>query len=185
MKFQRKAHDPSRVTLTAMTALFLLAASCALTAQAADPNTPYQGIAALCAVDPSGVTSETKGGVTDSFGLMMYFRIETDHPLVNGMEELESNSRLNAQENGFYWGYGTVYPDITPGSTLEGKFLFSTNKTPIKGAYYGTGDLEGVTMTYELLPTALPPEDPICGGSPVFGGYLISGDVRHYEGADD
>jgi hypothetical protein len=154
-------------------------------AAADDHKAAFQGVAALCAVDPSGVTTETRGGITDTLNLLMYFRIETDHPLVNGHEELVSNSRLNAKENGFYWGYGTVYPDMTPGSTLEGAFVFSTNKSPVKGTYKGTGDLEGVTMAYQLVPTALSPDDPICGGTPPLFGYLMSGTVRNFKGDGD
>ena len=140
---------------------------------------PYQGIAALCAVEQPGMTDQL-GEITHTFAMTMIFRIETDHELINGTERLESNSRLDATGDGYYWGYGTVVPD-NGGGTLEGEFFFwSREMESITGTYYGTGNLAGVIMTYQLTPAAPPPGDQLCGGSPALAGYLISGTVENY-----
>lgn len=140
---------------------------------------PYQGIAALCAVEPPGMTDQ-QGEITHTFAMAMTFRIETNHELINGTERLESNSRLDAAGEGYYWGYGTIVPDHG-GGTLEGEFFFwSREMGSITGTYYGTGDLAGVIMTYQLTPTEPPQGDRLCDGSPAMGGYLISGAVENY-----
>jgi len=140
---------------------------------------PYQGIAALCAVEPPGMTDQL-GEITHTIAMAMTFRIETDHELINGTERLESNSRLDATGEGYYWGYGTVVPD-SGGGTLEGEFFFwSRELGSITGTYYGTGDLAGVIMTYQLTPTEPPQGTRLCDGSPAMGGYLISGTVENY-----
>jgi hypothetical protein len=154
-----------------------MAAAVSLPAVAGD--VPYQGIAALCAVAPPGVTDKYDE-ITYTIAMAMTFRIETDHELINGTERLESNSRLDATGEGYYWGYGAVIPD-NGGGTLEGEFFFwSWDMKSITGTYYGTGDLAGVIMTYHLTPTELPQDDRLCDGSPAMGGYLISGTVENY-----
>jgi len=148
-------------------------------ASATAEEVPYQGVAALCAVEAPGET-DSKGGITYTTGVVMIFRIETSHPLINGNERLESNSRLNPAGRGYYWGYGKVFPDESSG-TLEGDFFFrSKDVMSIQGTYYGTGDLTDVIMSYELTPAEFDPSDPICGGVPPMGGYLISGTVEGY-----
>jgi len=148
-------------------------------ASATAEEVPYQGVAALCAVEAPGEI-DSKGGITYTTGVVMIFRIETSHPLINGNERLESNSRLNPAGRGYYWGYGKVFPDESSG-TLEGDFFFrSKDVMSIQGTYYGTGDLTDVIMSYELTPAEFDPSDPICGGVPPMGGYLISGTVEGY-----
>lgn len=156
-----------------------LGMAAAISLPAVAGEVPYQGIAALCAVEPPGMTDQ-RGEITYTFAMAMNFRIETDHELINGTERLESNSRLDATSEGYYWGYGTVVPDIG-GGTLEGEFFFwSRDMSSITGTYYGTGDLAGVIMTYQLTPTEPPQGDQLCDGSPAIGGYLISGTVANY-----
>ena len=142
----------------------------------------FQGVAGLCLFDPTGVTEETKGGITFSYGLVMGYRIETDHELINGWETLISNTRANKGGNVFYFGNATLEPTVAPGSTLEGKFFFASDANPIKGNYFGTGDLERVVVHYELVPTDLSALTDFCGeGMPPMFGYLMSGTVKNYK----
>jgi hypothetical protein len=140
----------------------------------------FQGVAGLCLFDPTGVTEETKGGITFSYGLRMGYRIETDHELINGWEILISNTRTNKGGNAFYFGNSTLEPTIAPGSTLEGKFFFASDANPIKGNYFGTGDLERVVVHYELVPADLSALVDFCDGMPPMFGYLMSGTVKNY-----
>ena len=158
------------------TAASVLAVAAAIGMSAVAEEVPYQGIAALCAVEPPGMT-DRYGDITSTLSMMMTFRIETDHELINGTERLKSNSRLDKTGEGYYWGYGTVVPDVG-GGTLEGEFFFwSRDIESITGTYYGTGELAGVIMTYRLTPTEPPQGDQLCNGAPAIGGYLISGTV--------
>jgi hypothetical protein len=95
-----------------------------------------------------------KGGISFSYGLEMGYRIETDHELVKGWETLISNSR------------------------------FPSDVNPIRGNYLGTGELEGVVVQYELVPTDLSDLSGFCGVgvSLIFGaGCQMSGRVHNYE----
>jgi hypothetical protein len=160
-------------------AAMALGMAVAISSPAAAVEVPYRGIAALCAVEPPHRTDQL-GEITLTIAMAMTFRIETDHELINGTERLESNSRLDATGEGYYWGYGTVVPD-SGGGTLEGEFFFwSREMGSITGTYYGTGDLAGVIMTYQLTPTEPPQGNRLCDGSPAMGGYLISGTVENY-----
>jgi hypothetical protein len=141
-------------------------------------------VAGLCA-PPSGPTGGpvTKGGITFLYGYEFLYRIETDHELINGWETLISNTRLNPGGQEFYFGTATLEPDTAPGSTLEGKFFFPSDANPIKGNYFGSGDLARVVVHYELIP------DPaisgaystLCGGYPPLFGYWMSGSVENYK----
>lgn len=143
----------------------------------------FQGVAGLCAVDPSGVTQETKGGIHFEYGLRFYYRIETDHPLINGWETLISNARSNPGDQAFYFGTATLEPDSAPGSTLEGKFFFASDANPIKGNYFGTEDLARVVVHYELFadPTIGNAYPDLCDGGPVLFGYWMFGSVKNYK----
>jgi hypothetical protein len=149
-------------------------------AQAEAEPAEFHGIAVLCEVDDSGVIREEKDrNVVVSTGLLMRFRIETDHELINGWETLISNSRLDRDGVGYYWGYGKIVPDIAARSALEGEFRFaSEDVSHVRGSYLGTGDLEGVVMNYELTPAEPATGDAICGGTPSLGGYTMSGTVE-------
>jgi len=144
----------------------------------------FEGVAGLCSFNPSGMTEETKGGITFSYGLEMGYRIETDHELVNGWETLISNTRANKAGKEFYFGTATLETEIAPGSTLAGKFNFPSDANPVRGNYFGTGELEGVVVQYELVPADLSDLSDFCGAGfpPIFGaGYLMSGRVHNYE----
>ncbi len=161
---------------------------------------PYQGTATLCAINPFGSTTETKGnnGVTDTYDFVMLYRIETDNPLMNGWEVLTSNSRLSKNNTGYYWGEAVLTPDLYAATgTLVDAFKFNAQQSAsISGTYSGTGDLDGTTVDYELAvdPNAafcanLPPQCgvvmpciPICEscgeGFNVPFGYLMNGFVE-------
>ena len=161
--------------------------------QAKDKNVPngesyFEGFAGLCVFNPTGVTTDTKGGISFEYGLEMGYRIETDHELVNGWETLISNTRTNKAGKAFYFGTATLEPDIAPGSTLAGKFYFPSDADPVRGNYFGTLDLEGVVVQYELTTDYDPYElvgfdiSNFCGeGMPPSFGYLMSGKVHNYE----
>lgn len=141
----------------------------------------FHGIAGLCAVDESGVTQEEKDGTTFSYGLVMRFRIETDHDLVTGWETLISNTRADPGGKTFYFGTATLAPDSAPGSTLAGKFCFRSDANPIEGDYVGTGDLENVVVHYELVPADLSALADFCApGKAPMSGYRMSGTVENY-----
>jgi hypothetical protein len=174
--------------MNALRTVFLSGITLAILASAGSPpvyarDWTFQGVAGLCALDPTGVTREEKGGITFEYGLEFYYRIETDHPLINGWETLISNTRLNPGGKAFYFGTATLAPDIAPGSTLEGKFFFPADANPIKGNYFGTGDLERVVVHYELFPdpTIAGTYTMLCDGEPPVFGYLMYGSVKNYD----
>ena len=173
--------DALGFALLSIVALALLAGAGSTPVYARDYT--FKGVAGLCALDRTGVTQETKGGITFEYGLKFYYRIETDHPLINGWETLISNTRRNPAEQEFYFGNATLEPDIARGSTLEGKFFFPADANPIKGNYFGTGDLEKVVVHYELFPdpTVASTYATLCDGSPPLFGYLMYGSVKNYE----
>jgi hypothetical protein len=164
-----------------VTALFLGLSGYCPPASARDFT--FQGVAGLCLFNPTGVTRDTKGGIDFEYGYEFYYRIETDHPLINGWETLISNTRLNPGGQAFYFGTATLEPDIAPGSTLAGKFFFPADANPIKGNYFGTGDLARVVVQYELFPDELIPRDYsyLCDGKPPLFGYWMYGSVRNYK----
>jgi hypothetical protein len=158
---------------------------------------PFEGTATLCAINPFGSTTETRGnnGVTYTYDLVMLYRIQTDNPLMNGWEVLTSNSKLSKNNTGYYWGDAVLTPDLHAGTgTLVDQFKFNAQQSAnISGTYSGTGDLDGTTVEYELSvdPNAafcdtLPPQCnsvmpciPICEscgeGFNVPFGYLMNG----------
>jgi hypothetical protein len=171
-----------RVIVVSITLLFVCS-----TGLAKDKNVPhgqlhFEGFAGLCFFNPMGVTTATKGGISFEYGYEFGYLIETDHELVNGWEILISNTRTNKAGKAFFFGTATLEPDITPGSTLAGKFYFPSDANPIRGNYFGTGELEGVVVQYELVPTDLSDLSNFCGeGFPPIFGYLMSGKVHNYE----
>lgn len=176
-------HSPHLLRLAGLTVTTLVIGLCAFCPPAQARDFTFQGVAGLCGFNPTGVTQETMGGITFEYGYEFYYRIETDHPLIKGWETLISNTRLNPGEKAFYFGTATLDPDIAPGSTLAGKFYFPADANPIKGNYFGTGDLARVVVQYELFPdptiaTAYP---VLCGGSAPLFGYWMYGSVRNYK----
>jgi len=146
----------------------------------------FEGFAGLCEFMPLETPSKTKGGITISYGPVFVYRIETDHELVNGYETLISNTKENKAGKQFYFGTATLEPEIAEDSTLAGKFYFPTDANPIRGNYFGTDELEGVVVQYELVPVSADFDfsawPDFCYGSyPPFFGYLMSGRVHNYE----
>jgi len=174
-----RVHELVLATVGATTAIVALGACCS-TAHARAST--FEGVAGLCAIDPTGVETGQKGAISFEYGLKFFYRIETDHELINGWETLISNTRLNPGEQAFYFGTASLEPDSTPGSALEGKFFFPADANPIKGSYFGTGELSDVVVHYELFPdpTIAAAYPQLCGGTAPLFGYRMYGSVHNY-----
>ena len=167
-------------TVAATAAAIALGAYCP--ASHARPST-FQGVAALCTFDPTGVETRQEGATSFEYGYKFFYRIETDHELINGWETLISNTRSNPDGQAFHFGTASLEPDSTPGSTLEGKFFFPADANPIKGSYFGTGKLSRVVVHYELFPdpTVAAEYPQLCRGAAPLFGYRMYGSVENYE----
>ncbi len=133
---------------------FLLLAGVTQFATASDP-VPYEGIASLCAVDPTneGIVTKGNGLVINQLAVQLY-RIETNSELVNGWEVLDFKIKLTNSGKAFTMGTALLTPDDYEGAgTLKDNFNFvQEDPALISSAYKGTGDLEGVTVEYQLTP---------------------------------
>lgn len=175
----RTSHGLTLATIAATAAVVALGAHCS-TAHAGAST--FEGVAGLCMFDPTGVETGQKGAISFEYGYKFYYRIETNHELINGWETLISNTRLNPDGQAFYFGTASLEPDSAPGSALEGKFFFPADANPIKGSYFGTGELSGVVVHYELFPDpAIAAAYPqLCGGAAPLFGYRMYGSVHNY-----
>ena len=134
--------------------------------QAAAAGEMYSGTATTCAIDLSELSEETKpNGFTYTSGVVMHHLVATNHELMNGPVAVTSNSKLKTTPKGsvtgWYWGESTMWPDqVAAGSTLEETFKFKAkDASEISGTFYGTGDLEGVTVEFvETFDPAIPQE---------------------------
>lgn len=182
-------------TLALAAGVFYLSANAA--------SEPFTGTATLCAVNPFGVTSETKGknGITYEYNMVFVYRIETDESsgLMRGWEVLTSNSKLSSAGSGFYWGVAVLTPDEYAGTgTLVDNFEFKAkDAASISSTYVGTGALEGVSVDFQLtldpapaFCSEVPPQCgdgtmpciPVCEAcEPPFNqpfGYLMNGSIN-------
>jgi len=174
-RFQRLA----LATVVASASAIALVAHCS-TAQARAST--FEGVAGLCTFDPTGVETGQKGAISFEYGYKFYYRIQTNHELINGWETLISNTRLNPDGQAFYFGTASLEPESTPGSALEGKFFFPADANPIKGSYFGTGELSNVVVHYELFadPTIAAAYPQLCNGAAPLFGYWMYGTVQNY-----
>ena len=137
----------------------------------------YSGVGALCAVLEPGEYIETDKEATLRDALL-YYRMVTDHPMTTGWLTLEMNWDLNLKGgSGKGWGESIFEPDTYTGTFLE-EYSIKARKFVwyVTGIWYGTGDLEGISVDYtseQLDPSQAPPD--ICGGAPVLGFETIEG----------
>jgi len=122
-------------------------------ATASDPQL-FDGIASLCAIDPTTEETITKGnGVLVEKQAVQLYRIETDSDLLNGWEVLTSQFKTAKSGNVFYMGTATLTPDGYEGKdALKENFNLLQDGSLPSGTYTGTGDLKGVTVDYQLIP---------------------------------
>lgn len=178
-------------------ALVMLMAGAGQVSIAADPQ-PYVGVAALCAIDPTTAADEFLGnGVIIDNWETQFYRIESNSELLNGWEALSAKYKITKSGNVFSWGTAYLRVDGYDGKNdaLKDNFNFLVQAGPpaISGTYEGTGDLEGVTVTYHLTPypiSAYPDpdlmemcaapvpycDDAVCDYSPTgFWGWSMTG----------
>jgi hypothetical protein len=139
---------------TLSAAVFILLLSVTQFATASDP-VPYEGIASLCAVDPTneGVVTKGNGLVINQFAIQLY-RIETSSELVKGWEVLDFKIKTTKSGRAFTMGTALLTPDdYEDVGILKDNFNFvQEDPATISSAYKGTGDLEGVIVEYQLTP---------------------------------
>ena len=148
-----KTHKRYYVLTTLSAMVLLLMGGMSQVATAADPQ-PYEGIASLCAIDPTTVDTVTKGnGVVIDTQAVQLYRVETDSDLVMGWEVLTSKFKTTKSGKVYYMGTATLTPDGYGGKdTLKDNFnLLQDGSLPV-GTWEGTGDLQGVTVDYQLVP---------------------------------
>jgi hypothetical protein len=140
-------------------AALLLTAGSIYPVVAAEPE-PFTAVSTLCAISPNVLTPPDQKG---NHGVL----VQTDMTYIYRNQALDDQSLMNAWENHtnnwkqtprgveFYWGHNTNIPDDHAGTgTLEEDFKFKASELAdgITGVLQGTGDLEGVTIEYELTP---------------------------------
>lgn len=132
----------------------------------------YEGTATLCFISATPPIVEFKGPdpenptVTLVDGVVSLYQIETDHPLVNGWEVLSLEWKITPKWT-FLTGLGVFTPDeyIGTESFLTEDMKIKTNDlSTFSGVWHGTGELEGISVDYELVlqsdPTPVCPNDP-------------------------
>ena len=146
----------TQALLTSMAAASLLMAGMLGFAVATEPQ-PYEGLASLCAVDPTseGTVRKGNGVVIQNLPVELY-RIETGSSLMDGWEVLTYSIKTTKSGQQFAWGTALLTPDDYAGTaTLKDNFNILQEGSPmIAGTYEGTGDLEGVVIDYQLTPYA-------------------------------
>jgi len=155
-----KTHIRKFVLTTLSATALMLTAGMSQLATASDPQ-PFEGIASLCAIDPTTAATVTKGNgvVVDEQAVQLY-RVETDSDLVMGWEVLTSKFKTTKSGKVYYMGTATLTPDGYGGKdTLKENFNLLQDGSLPSGTYTGTGDLKGVTVDYQLIPY-LPGGDP-------------------------
>ena len=147
------------------------------------PGTPYAGHAALCAIlNPGDYTEDDRYAHLRE--AVMLYRWISDQPLTTGWEVLEMNYDLRLKGGkGSSWGYSEFEPDAYTGM-LEEAFSATAKHFvwDISGELTGTGDLEGVTVTYALTQGEIDdvPADT-CGAGPVLDVQIVSGYIQTAE----
>lgn len=124
---------------------------------AADPA-PFEGVATLCAISPEVIAppeQKGKSGVLVQYDMKFYYLIETEGAdgLMNGWEDQTNNWKQTKSGTDFYWGDTYFIPDAHAGyGALEEDFRFKAAEIleGISGTLKGSGDLEGVTVDYQL-----------------------------------
>ena len=161
-----KTHTRNFVLTTLSATALLLMAGMSQMAKASEPQ-PFEGVASLCAIDPTtaGTTTKGKGVVVENQPVQLY-RVETDSDLVTGWEVLTSKFKTTKSGKVYYMGTATLTPDGYAGkNTLKENFNLLQDGSLPSGTYTGTGDLKGVTVDYQLVPyptTTIP--DPVLAG---------------------
>ena len=125
----------------------------------------FSGTSTICAIAP--VEPEIKrNGFVYTDGAVLYYRIATEpEHLMNGPVTLTSYSKVkttpDGKEKGWYWGEIIMAPDQVPEvGTLEETFKFKAKDAgDISGTFYGTGELEGVTVEYTETYNPLVPQE--------------------------
>ena len=138
---------------------------------------PFTGFSALCQILDPGTYTEAKNTASLRDALMVY-RDVTDSPVTTGWVTGSMNYDMNTKSgSGTSWGTMVLEPDTYTGTLTEDysatakRFVFD-----ISGELVGTGDLEGVRVTYTLTPgdpSSVPADT--CGGGPIL-------DVQNYDG---
>lgn len=122
--------------------------------QIATAGDMFSGTSTICAFTPAPGDPEIKpNGFVYTSGFLMYWRVETDHELMNGPVTVTSHSKLKTLPNdkvkGWYWGESIMVPDLATNGTLEETFMFRPKDASERpGTFYGTGEFEGVTVEY-------------------------------------
>ena len=165
-------------TLTRFSKLFISSASAVALVmgggvwQVATAGDMFSGTSTVCAVFP--VEPEIKpNGFAYTDGMVLYYRLATDHELMNGPLTLTSYSKVkttpNGKEKGWYWGEIIMVPDeVSEEGTLEETFRFKAKDAgDISGTFNGTGEFDGVTVEYAetfnpTIPQAYCIEYPPC-----------------------
>ena len=166
-------HTDNSIFTTLSVAALLLMAGMSQSATALEPQL-FEGIASLCAVDPTTEETVTRGNgvVVDKQAVQLY-RIETDSDLVKGWEVLTSQFKTTKSGKVFYMGTVTLTPDGFEGAgTLKENFNLLQDGSLPAGTYTGTRDLEGVTVEYQLIPYTGDPAvlTSMCSMSPPYCG---------------
>lgn len=155
----------------------------------------YQGTAALCAVSPNMFDlPKTKGnnGVSYMDDLVMVYQIKSpETPLMNGSEVMHAVWTQTKSGVTFQTGQLVMTPNMyVDTGAFEEKFKFKLEEgAAISGIYRGTGELKGVTATYELseMPYVCDPDFnssvlcPDCVPFPFPMGYDMEGWIEGYE----
>ncbi len=138
------------------TALMIVIGGTAQLSVAGEPQ-PYVGVAALCAVDPTTAGDEFLGnGIIIDNWETQFYRIESNSELLKGWEALSAKYKVTKSGNVFSWGTAYLRVDgyDLKNDALKDNFNFLVQAGPpaISGTYEGTGELEGVKVTYHLTP---------------------------------
>ena len=141
---------------------------------------PYSGYSVMCGVLDPGLYTEDDKYAHLREAILLYHNV-TDNEYTTGWETLVMNYDLKLKGGkGVSWGSLVFQPDTLPGYFVEDWTATAKHFVwDVSGVYLGTGDLEGVSVTYELSPgdiDTVPPD--ACGGGPIFDvqditGYII------------
>lgn len=142
-----------------------------LDATRAPTREAFQGFVFFCSSGPPDRAWVTPGGTFHFRKAGNTNQWVTGNPLIDGIETNEVDLNLNFKNGiGFAHGTSTLVPDAFNG-TWQMEFHVNVSNGTAHGVGHGTGDLQGMSLKWDNVVTAIPPNpcNPALGGAETTG----------------